>query len=81
MIKKEIRRLSRLIWCMRVLFCAIFIIEVKCFVKTLFPFSGDVLALLVEIALFVFTVLTCLWLFSFLFEEKVKLLKKQREQE
>lgn len=75
--KKRLQRISRLIWCVGVVFAAMVTIEVGCLLHTLFPFSGAYLTLLLEVVIFAFTAITGVQLFCFLFEEKVKTIKEQ----
>ena len=75
--KKRLQRISRLIWCVGVVFTAMITLEVGCLLHTLFPFSGAYLTLLLETVIFAFTAITGFQLFCFLFEEKVKTIKEQ----
>ena len=75
--KKKLQKISRLIWCVGVVFTAMLTVEVGCLLHTLFPFSGAYLTLLLEAVIFAFTVITGVQLFCFLFEEKVKIIKAQ----
>ncbi len=75
--KKRLQKISRLIWCVGVVFTAMFTLEVGCLLHTLIPFSGAYLTLFLEVIILVFTVITGFQLFCFLFEEKVKIIKEQ----